>query len=263
LAIAMQRLTSASVAAWAIGAMACAATPSEPSVPSGVDWHVLDAEFIASLVFVRIECAEPRASGWCLLDTGQPGVALDAPAFGRASPDDETHALPGPGVMLTLGGVDVWFGGPAYDDVSATMSARIGRDVIGILGTDLFERFPVLIDYRDQAVAISERRPAPVPPGFERVALEAGGFPGVRTCTQVGDETVAGLVLVLDTGALTGVTIWDETASRLGPGARPTPACVHEAPDGLRGGHQACRSGRVGRRGQQPLQRCPAGRDPG
>jgi len=77
----------------------------------------------------------------------------------------------------------------------------LGTPIHGIIGSDLFKRFIVKIDYRNSMLTLYERTAFRVPPDFEALDMEVGEHkPYIYAPTRIGEDTIQPKLLI-DTGA--------------------------------------------------------------
>ncbi len=77
----------------------------------------------------------------------------------------------------------------------------IGTPIHGIIGSDLFKRFIVKIDYRNNLLTIYERSAFRLPSDFRELDMEVDEYkPYVYAPTRIGEDTISPKLLI-DTGA--------------------------------------------------------------
>lgn len=78
----------------------------------------------------------------------------------------------------------------------------LGVDAHGVLGSEIFNRFVVEIDYQEEKIRLYEPKSFVPPKGFERIPIEIMKFrPYVKTTIKQKGEKKVDLNLLVDTGA--------------------------------------------------------------
>lgn len=77
----------------------------------------------------------------------------------------------------------------------------LGTPIHGIIGSDLFKRFIVKIDYRNNLLTLYERQAFKLPPDFRELDMVVDQYkPYVYASTRIGEDTIQPKLLI-DTGA--------------------------------------------------------------
>lgn len=106
----------------------------------------------------------------------------------------------------------------AVMDLPAGVTRRAGRpDIAGLLGGPLFQAYAVTVDVLAGTVTLSPPG-GPAPADAEILPLSGGELPGVTLAIDGGP-----VILAVDTGATSDITITEEAARRLGLTARYGP----------------------------------------
>ena len=189
---------------------------------------VVPSQFHDGLVFVSLVVGA-GPPGVFLLDTGAAVTVLDI-RFADAAHvklGDPIHIVGGGGaaqarqaenVALTLAGEPPLFADPVVADLGAPSQA-MGRHLDGILGDDVLRRFVLTLDYRDQAVRLSQAEPAPA----DAVAMRLIATPYVAaTIEDAGRKPAA--AFQIDTGANTALAFWAPFAAQALAPERTRPA---------------------------------------
>ncbi len=145
-------------AAVVLAALGCARSPQLAGPV------VVPFELRGDLIVVTVDVnGQPAA---LILDTGTGiGLALDSAFAQRAHFHSSWHSAQANGRTVPLGTVhSVHVGSAPLSNVGVvvvdigTLQTRVGRDVHGTIGYDLFERYVVTIDYEARTITLSEPR---------------------------------------------------------------------------------------------------------
>jgi aspartyl protease len=143
-----------------------------------------------------------RSPIWCVLDSGAEFSMLDAtvakeleigPIVRRGDRERVENASVRIGPLtLTRQAFTLW----ALDNFR-----RQKRDIRGVIGCDLFERYVVTVDFQKQRVILNVPRPYRPPPAAHRVPITfAGRLPVIAAALTVRGKRIPAK-LMIDTGA--------------------------------------------------------------
>lgn len=91
----------------------------------------------------------------------------------------------------------------------------LGVPVHGIIGSDLFKRFIVKIDYRNSLLTLYEREAFKIPPGFKTLDITVDGHkPYLYAPIRIDDDTVKPKLL-LDTGASVSLLLHPDVSEEI------------------------------------------------
>ena len=104
---------------------------------------------------------------------------------------------------------------------------RVGKDVHGIIGTDIFRAYRVQIDYVDKKIILSPSSPRSPGRGFRSVPVELNRHrPYLTTQVTLSDTTNLPVKLLLDTGAGLAMILHTDTHPDLSAPERVIPGEV-------------------------------------
>jgi len=91
----------------------------------------------------------------------------------------------------------------------------LGIPIHGIIGSDLFKRFIVKIDYRNSLITLYEREAFKLPPDFQGLDIEVDEYkPYVYALTRIGEDTIQPKLL-LDTGASVSLLLHPDASEEI------------------------------------------------
>ncbi len=91
----------------------------------------------------------------------------------------------------------------------------LGTPIHGIIGSDLFKRFIVKIDYRNNLITLYEREAFRLPPDFRALDIEVDEYkPYVYAPIRIGEDTIQPKLL-LDTGASVSLLLHPDVSEEI------------------------------------------------